>query len=48
MFVHASVGPAIGDLQIQLKVPSLISCIGKIDKFPKFLVVASEHIVLKL
>ena len=26
----------------------LISCIGKIDKFPKCLVVVSEHMVLKL
>ena len=34
-------------LQIQLKVPFLISSNGKIGKFPKFLVVAFEHMVLK-
>ena len=33
---------------IQLKVPFLISCIGKIDTFRKFFVVFCEHMVLKL
>ena len=38
----------IGGFQIQLKELFLISCIGKMDKFPNFLVVACEHMVLKL
>ena len=35
-------GAWVEDLQIQLKVSFLISCVGKIDKFPKFLVVVCE------
>ena len=38
----------LGDLQIQLEVPFLGSCIGKINEFLKFLVVESEEMVLKL
>ena len=46
-YLHADVcsyisGTWIEDLQIQLKVSFLISCVGKIDKFPKFLVVVCE------
>ena len=46
-YLHAHVysyisGTRIEDLQIQLKKSFLISCVGKIDKFPKFLVVVCE------
>ena len=47
IYLHADVCSYISetlieDLQIQLKVSLLISCVGKIDKFPKFLVVVCE------
>ena len=41
------IGTWIGDLQIWVKVPFLISCIGKIDKLFKVLVIGYEHRVLK-
>ena len=46
-YVHAHVcsyisGTWIEESQVQLKVSFLISCIGKIGKFPKFLVVVCE------
>ena len=46
-YLHADVcsyisGTWTEDLQIQLKMSFLISCVGKIDKLPKFLVVVCE------
>ena len=44
MSVHIIV-TLMGDLQICVKVPFLISCIRKIDKLPKVLVVLYEQMV---